>query len=332
MNKQLSFMVSGVMLVALLGTVAFSMRPKDTGGVRVLKLGHGLDQSHPVHKSMEFMKKRLEELSGGKLTIDIYSGGVLGGEVDNCEQLQHGILDMTKTSAAAVENFVPVMSVFGLSYIFQDQDHYWRVLEGSVGQELLRVGDAKRLHGLCYYDAGSRNFYTKEKPILTPADLDGVKIRVMKSQTAIDMVKALGGAPTPIDWGELYSALAQGTVDGAENNLPSFSSNKHYEVCKHFSFDSHTRVPDILLISSKVWDTLSDEEKGWLEQAAQESSELERKLWAEKTEEARETAEKEGVTFYDVDVSLFAEKVQPMLEQVENPEVKSLLKRIEEEK
>ncbi|MBN2161810.1 MAG: TRAP transporter substrate-binding protein [Pontiellaceae bacterium] len=332
MSKQISFIVVGVLLSALLGTAVYSLKPKDTGGVSVLKLGHGLDTSHPVHLALEHMKTTLEEISGGMMSLDIYSGGVLGSEVECCEQLQHGILDMTKTSAVTMENFVPLMSVFGLPYVFNSEEQYWKVLNGDIGKRLLQAGDSKCLHGLCYYDAGSRNFYTKKKPILTPADLEGVKVRVMNSQTAIAMVKALGGSPTPISWGELYSALAQGTVDGAENNPPSFSSNKHYEVCKHFSFDGHTRVPDILLISNKVWDALTDEQKGWLEQAAVASAEFECRLWKEKTAEAIETAKKEGVTFYDVDVSLFAEKVRPMLEQVENPEVRELVRQISEVK
>ena len=332
MSKQVSFIVVGVLLAALLGTAAYSLKPKDTGGVTVLKLGHCLDTSHPVHLALEHMKTQLEEISNGRMSLDIYSGGVLGSEVECCEQLQHGILDMTKTSAVTMENFVPVMSVFGLPYVFESEDQYWKVLNGAIGKKLLQSGDSKCLHGLCYYDAGSRNFYTKKKPILTPADLEGVKVRVMNSQTAIAMVKALGGSPTPISWGELYSALAQGTVDGAENNPPSFSSNKHYEVCKHFSFDGHTRVPDILLISNKIWDTLSDEQKSWLEQAAALSAEYECKLWKEKTAEAIETAKKEGVQFYDVDVSLFAAKVKPMLDQVEDPAVRELVKQISEVK
>ena len=331
MSKKISSIVAGMLLVALLATVGYSLKPKDTSGPLVLKLGHCLDTKHPVHQALVHMKERLEDISDGKMTIDIYSGGVLGSEVECCEQLQHGILDMTKTSAVTMENFVPVMSVFGLPYVFESEGQFWNVINGEIGNELLQSGNSKCLHGLCYYDAGSRNFYTKEKPILTPDDLKGVKVRVMNSQTAMDMVKALGGAPTPIAWGELYSALAQGTVDGAENNPPSFSSNKHFEVCKHFSFDGHTRVPDILLISNKTWDTLTEEQKGWLEQAAKESSEFERDLWKKKTVEAIAEAKKEGVTFYDVDVALFAAKVKSMFDQVENPEVRKLIKAIAEQ-
>jgi tripartite ATP-independent transporter DctP family solute receptor len=330
MNKTVSVTVGGLLIAAFLATAVYALRSEGSGGVRVLKLGHGLDTSHPVHLAMEYMNERLDEISNGRLTLDIYPSGVLGSEVECCEQLQHGILAMTKTSAVTMENFVPTMSVFGLPYVFRDNEHYWKVLNGKIGQQLLQAGDAKFLRGLCYYDAGSRNFYTKNKPILTPDDLKGVKVRVMNSQTAMAMVSALGGSPTPIAWGELYSALAQGTVDGAENNPPSFSSNKHYEVCKHFSLDGHTRVPDMLLISTKIWDTLSAEEQGWLQQAASESVGFQRDLWQKKTIEARQQAEDEGVQFYDVDVALFAAKVAPMIEQVENVDVRDLVKQISE--
>jgi tripartite ATP-independent transporter DctP family solute receptor len=224
------------------------------------------------------------------------------------------------------------MSVFSLPYIFRDGEHYWNVLNGAIGQELLQKGEKKFLHGLCYYDGGSRNFYTKDTPIRTPDDLKGLKIRVMSSATAIEMVKAMGGAPTPIDWGELYSALAQGTVDGAENNPPSFFSNKHYEVCKHFSLDGHTRIPDMLLMSSKVWGKLDPQVQAWVRQAADESSVFQRELWQEKTAEALESAKEEGVHVYEVDTASFAAKVAPMLGEVEDPEVRELLKQIAEVK
>ncbi len=340
MNKSVSFFVGGILVGALLATAGFSLYRRaqlhsGTGNAQnqmVLKLGHSLDTGHPVHKAMEFMKKRLEELSGGSMTINIYPSSVLGSETQCIEMLQNGSLAMTKTSAAAMENFIPSMAVFGLPYLFRDSDHYWKVINGEIGKRLLTEGQSKFLYGLCYYDAGSRNFYTKDTPIRTPDDLKGLKIRVMNSKTAIDMVKAMGGAPTPIAWGELYSALAQGTVDGAENNPPSFTSNKHYEVCKHFTLDGHTRIPDILMMSTKVFDRLSPEQQGWILQAAAESSEFERKLWQEKTVEALEQAQAEGVTVYDVDTAAFAEKVAPMLEQVENPEVRKLLKQISEVK
>jgi tripartite ATP-independent transporter DctP family solute receptor len=296
MNKSISLFLGGLLVGALLATAGFSLflrgqisSGSDTNKL-VLKLGHGLDTGHPVHKAMEYMKERLEVLSGETVTIDIYPSSVLGSETQCIEQLQNGSLAMTKTSAAAMENFIPEMAVYGLPYVFRDGEHYWDVLNGSVGQDLLRMGDDKFLRGLCYYDAGSRNFYTSDKPTRTPDDLKGMKIRVMNPKTAMDMVKAMGGAPTPIAFGELYSALAQGAVDGAENNPPSFTSNKHYEICKHFTLDGHTRIPDMLMMSSKVWNRLDPQVQAWVQQAADESVRFQRQLWQEKTAESLKEA------------------------------------------
>jgi tripartite ATP-independent transporter DctP family solute receptor len=338
MNKTYSFFISGVLVGVLIATFGFALflrgqKNRGAGGSgagTVLKLAHTLDTSHPVHQSMESMKKRLQELSGGTMTIDIYPGSVLGSETQCIEQLQNGSLSMTKTSAAAMENFIPSMSVLGLPYIFRDNEHLWKVLEGPIGKDLLQQGESKFLRGLCYYDAGSRNFYTKDTPIRSPDDLAGLKVRVMNSSTAIDMVKSIGGSPTPISWGELYSALAQGAVDGAENNLPSFTTNKHYEVCKHFSLDGHTRIPDMLLISTKTWDKLDAEQQQWLMTAAEESSLFQRELWAKETDAAMERAKSEGVQIYEVDTAAFAEKVKPMIDAVADPKVRSVIEAIEE--
>ncbi len=338
MKKGTSYFTAGVLVGAFLAVAGFSLYlrgQKSAGGEGdplVLKLGHSLDTAHPAHQAMEFMKRRVEELSSGAVTIDIYPSSVLGSETQCIEQLQNGSLAMTKTSAAAMENFIPSMSVFGLPYIFRDGEHYWNVLNGEIGRSMLEEGESKALRGLCYYDAGSRNFYTKEKPIKSPDDLKGLKIRVMNSKTAIDMVKAMGGSPTPIAWGELYSALAQGTVDGAENNPPSFSSNKHYEVCKHFTLDGHTRIPDMLMMSSKVWSRLDPREREWVQTAALESSAFQRGLWKKETAAALEKAKEEGVTVYEVDIAEFAAKVAPMLAEVEDPAARELVQKISEVK
>ncbi len=336
MNKTLSTFVAGLLIGAVLATGGFALflRSQNASGNNssqtVLKLGHGLETAHPIHKSVEHMKMRLEELSGGSVTIDIYPSGVVGNEVASIEQLQNGSLAMTSQSVAAMENFIPSMATFSLPYVFHDSDHFWKVLDGDVGQKLMQSGEKKFLHGLCYFDSGSRNFYTINKPIRTPDDLKGMNIRVMNSPTAINMIKAMGGNPTPIPFSELFSALAQGAVDGAENNPASFYNKQHYKVCKHFSKDGHTRVPDMLIMSSKVWDRLSSQEQSWVQQAAQECSAFQRDLWKEYTETSLKAVEAEGTTIYDVDTALFAEKVKPMLDAIDNADVQSLLKKIGE--
>lgn len=286
--------------------------------VKSLKLAHSLDISHPVHTGMVYMADRLEEISEGKLTIRIYPSGQLGNERECLELLQIGSLAITKVSAAVLENFAPNFTVLGLPYLFESDEHMYRVLDGPIGEELLQEGEKYRFRGLCFYDAGSRSFYTKDRPVNTPADLQGMKIRVMKSNTAVNMVNQLGGSPTPISFGELYTALQQGVVDGAENNPPSFYSSRHYEVCKYYTLDEHTSVPDVLLVSMEWWENLSEQEQKWLKQAAMESVVYQREVWALSVEESLEAVRAAGVEVIIPDKTKFSDKVGPIFESYRN--------------
>jgi len=299
------------------------------GGTRTIRLGHGLDTNHSVHKAMVKMGENLEEISGGKMVLKIYPSQQLGTERQCLELLQIGSLDMTKVSVGTLENFAPKMKVLGLPFLFRDRQHSFDVLDGPIGQSLLNEGEQYWLKGLGYYDAGSRSFYTKDRPVNTPDDLKGLKIRVMESVTAVNMVKALGGSPTPISWGELYTALQQGVVDGAENNPPSFYLSRHYEVCKFYTLDEHTVLPDVLLAGTHLWDKLSEEEQGWLKQAVDNSVGYQRKLWAESEEEALAEVQKAGVEIIRPDKELFSEEVENIYEKYkDNKEMYQLIQDI----
>lgn len=295
-----------------------------------LKLGHGLSIDHPVHISLVFMSKRISELSEGKLIVDIYPSEQLGSEQQLIELVQIGSLAITKVSAASMQSFADDYKVFGLPYIFRSKQHFFNVIDGKIGNDLLLSTENKWIRGLCYYDSGSRSFYTKDKPITHPDDLAGLKIRVMPSKTAVEMLRALGGSATPISWGELYTALQSGVVDGAENNPPSLYSSHHFEVCKFYSMDEHTIVPDVVVISKKVWDKLSSQQKDWIQQAADESAILERELWAAAEIESLEKVVEAGVKINYPDKKPFIEKVQPLLESYRDNEViYSYIKRIQ---
>ncbi|MCU0643467.1 MAG: TRAP transporter substrate-binding protein [bacterium] len=268
--------------------------------IRIIKLAHVLDPSHPVHRGMVFMAEKVAEKSGGHMRVDIYPSGQLGQERDLIELLQIGSLAMTKVSTAPLEAFVPEMKIFGIPYLFRDDGHRWKVLNSEIGKRLLLDGEKFFLRGMCYYDAGSRSFYTKDVPI------------VMKSLTSFAMVQSLGGSPTPIPWGELYTALQQGVVDGAENNPPSFYLSRHYEVCKYYSLDEHTAVPDILLMSTVVWQSLSPQEQQWLQEAVDESVEHQKILWKESSDEALREVQKAGVQVLYPDKTPFQQAVQEM--------------------
>jgi tripartite ATP-independent transporter DctP family solute receptor len=298
-------------------------------GVKVLKLAHVLDTSHPVHLGMAYMAGKVAEKSEGKMRVDIYPGGQLGAERDLIELLQIGSLAMTKVSTAPLEAFVPEMKIFGIPYIFRDDEHRWKVFSGPIGKRLLLAGEKYFLRGMCYYDAGSRSFYTRSTPVRHPSDLSGLKIRVMKSITAVKMVQALGGSATPIPWGELYTSLQQGVVDGAENNPPSFHLSKHYEVCKYYSLDEHTSVPDILLMSTVVWNSLSEEQQSWLQESVDESVEEQKKLWQEATREALRAVKEGGVEIIYPDKAPFREAVKEMYRSYEGTPIYSLIEEIQ---
>ncbi len=297
--------------------------------VRRIKLAHGLPTSHPVHEAMVYLAERAALHSSGALRVEVHPSEQLGTEREVIELLQIGSVGMTKVSASVMESFVPEYGVFSLPYLFRDDKHRAAVLDGEIGGEILRAGRRFGLNGLVYYDAGSRSFYTRERPIRTPADLGGLKIRTQESPSAIRMVRALGGSATPIAWGELYTALQQGIVDGAENNPPSFYLSRHYEVCKYYSLDEHTSVPDVVLVSTHLWEGLRPEEREALTRAARESALLQRKLWATATAEAMRSIEASGVEILRPSKRLFAESVEGIYAALaETPALARLSERI----
>ena len=278
----------------------------------MIKLGHGLDVSHSVHRAMELMAARVDERSGGRMRIDIYPSEQLGTERQTLELLQLGSLGMTKVSAAVLENFAPMFRVLSLPYIFRDEAHQFEVLDGPIGSELLLGLEPYRLRGMAFYDAGSRSFYTKDRPVRRPEDLAGLKVRTQESAMAMELVRRFGGSATPIAWGELYSALQQGIVDGAENNPPSFYLSGHYEIARFYSLSEHTRVPDVLLISTTVWNGLTEQEREWLVDAVAESTAHQRVLWREAVEDALNAVRAAGVDVIVPDTEPFAERAGPM--------------------
>jgi len=297
--------------------------------VTVLKLGHALDTGHAVHKAMVYMGERLEHYSHGKMKLEIYPSGQLGSERELVELLQIGSLAMTKVSSSPLESFVPEMKIFSLPYVFRDKAHYEKVLASEIGKSLLLAPEKVRLRGMGYYDAGSRSFYTTEKAIRTPADLKGLKIRVQKSETSVEMIAAMGGAATPISWGELYTALQQGVVDGAENNPPSLYLSRQYEVCKYYTLDEHTAVPDVLLMSLHIWESLTPEQQGWLQRAVDDSVVYQRQLWEKASNDALAAIEASGVEIILPDKAPFMAAVEGMKAKYNGTAIGDMLAAIE---
>jgi tripartite ATP-independent transporter DctP family solute receptor len=317
-----------VLAVTLTGPVSCTL--DEPSEINTIILAHAMGPTHPVSIAMEQMAERLEAYSGGELTLNIYPGGTLGGERKLLELMQIGAVGMTKVSAATLENIVPSMRVLNLPYLFRDRDHVFKVLDGDIGRDLLNEGNDYKLQGIAYYDAGSRSLYTVDRPVRKPDDLNGMKMRVMESITAINLMDTMGGSPTPISYGELYTAFQGGMVDGAENNPPSFFNSRHYEVCDYYILNEHATIPDILVISPDIWNQLNEQKQQWLKQAVDESVAFQRDLWLEAENEAMQSVQEAGVEIIYPDKEPFRRALQPMYDRIENddPELHRWVKRI----
>lgn len=316
-------------IVLLVGMVLMSSCTTEDQ-TRTIILGHSLPTSHPVHGAIEYFADRVSEKSGGQIYVKIYPNSQLGSEREVLELVQIGSVGMTKVSAGTMANFSPKYRVLGIPYIFQDEDHAWQVLEGEIGREILDSGKDYYLNGLTFYDAGSRSFYTKDKPIRTAEDVKGLKLRVMNDQLAIEMVNMLGGSATPMSFGELYTALQQGVVDGAENNAPSVVSSNHYEVCKYYCLDRHTLLPDVLVMGTSVWNMLNEQEQQWVMDAAVESLDEQKRLWAQSVEKDMKFLRDQGMEIIEPDAESFRKATQPMKDRFrEDPTIGDLVGRIE---
>ncbi|MDJ1160176.1 TRAP transporter substrate-binding protein [Chelatococcus sp. SYSU_G07232] len=299
-------------LTALAGTLAFAALPAHAE--TKLRIGHNQPEAHPTHTVLLQFADKVKELSKGEVTVTVIPNSQLGDARAMLEQVQNGVLDMSVSSVASLEAFVPEFKVFNLPYLFDSREHFFKVLEGEFGSALLEAGRKKDIVGLFYMDAGARSFYAK-KPIKTPDDLKGMKIRVQPSPTNLKMIELMGGAPTPIAWGEVFAALQNGVVDGAENNVTALTIARHGEVAKVFSRDEHTRLPDIVLVGTATLDKLSKAQQQALQLAAKFAAAEHKKAWAAAEETEEKKAREMGVTFAEVDKAAFREKTKPMIEE-----------------
>ncbi|OLF06997.1 C4-dicarboxylate ABC transporter [Actinophytocola xinjiangensis] len=278
----------------------------DGGGSGGAEYSWRLAEVHPENYPTTVGDQKFAELvaekSDGRITIDVYPGAQLGEESDAIEQVQLGSIELTRVSSAPMTEFASGMGLFGLPYIWDDADHMWRFLKDEDGGEKLLDGlsDAG-FHGVTYMDPGARSFYTTDKAVRSPDDLKGLKIRVQESQVIIDFIEALGASPTPMDYGEVYSSLQSGLIDGAENNAPSYYSASHFEVAKNFTLDEHMRVAELLVMNRDIWDSLSADDQAIIEDAATEAAEFQRTTWDAQVDKDMAALKKEGVTITEID-------------------------------
>jgi len=281
---------------------------------------------YPTVQALHAIDRLLDERTNGEMRVRVYAGGQMGAEKDTLEITVFGGLDLNRVNLAPLNSIVPETIVLALPFIFRSIPHARAVFDGSVGRKILDAMSSRGLYGLCYYDSGARSFYNTKRPIRTPDDLAGLKIRVQNSDIYVAMVQALGANPTPIPYGEVYQALVQGVVDGAENNWPSYESSRHFEAAQHYSTTRHVLAPEVLVASQRSWDRMSPEEQSYLQAAALDSVPIMRKMWDARVDASRARVLNLGVQVVeDVDRAAFSEKMLPVWDRfLVTPELRAL--------
>jgi tripartite ATP-independent transporter DctP family solute receptor len=289
---------------------------------------------YPTVEAVKHMGRALAEKTNGKMNIRVFPSGALGTEKDTIEQLKLGGLDMMRINAGALNSVVPETLVTVLPFIFRDTAHMRSVLDGPIGDDILKAMEAQGLIGLAFYDSGSRSFYTAKKPIKSLEDFKGLKIRVQPSELFVGMINALGANPTPMPYGEVYTALKTGIVDGAENNWPSYESSRHFEAARYYSLTEHSLAPEVLVFSKVIWDKLSKDDQALIRQAAKDSVPFMRKLWDEREINSRKMVEAGGAQIITIaNKQELIDAMKPVYEKFANtPALQSLVTRIQQSK
>lgn len=294
----------------------------------VMRLAENQPETNPVTVAMYRFADLVKEYSNGEIEVQVFPGAQLGQEPETIEQAQAGIIDFTRVNSVGLANVSPSMGAFTLPYVFADWDHKYRVLDGEIGAEVLADLEGVGLKGFAYMDAGSRSFYTTEgNKIESIEDLKGKKIRVQPAPISIRMMELLGAVPTPMNYGEVYSALQTGVIDGAENDFVSYHTSAHYEVAPNYVVDAHLSPPALLLMNKAKFDSLSPELQDAVTRAAVDASMYEREIMREANEKARQTVIDGGATVTEIDNAPFQAAVQPIYEEF--PDLMPLLDRIQ---
>ncbi|WP_261817659.1 TRAP transporter substrate-binding protein [Vibrio gallicus] len=315
--KKILLTLSAVALTASFGASA-----------KLLKLAHAMPLDHPVNQSLTWFAKEVTKKTD--LRVKVYPNATLGSEQSSLQMLQNGTLAFAKVGGGLTASFSQEYNVLSLPYLYKSEADSKRILRGPVGQGILASSEKDGFIGLAFLSSGSRGFYSNHK-IEKASDIKGLKIRVQNSPIDIDTMKALQGSPVPISSTEVYSALQQGVVDGAENNIPTYFANRHYEVAKYYTEDHHTMIPDILAVSTEVWNGLSNKDQTTIREITQELLKVQDKYWDAYVDKARDEIIKNGGEIVKADIPSFQDKVKPVYEKFEkqNPDLKELLHSIQ---
>ncbi|TIS60841.1 MAG: TRAP transporter substrate-binding protein [Mesorhizobium sp.] len=296
----------------------------------VLRSSDTHPDGYPTVEAVKYMGELIKQRTDGRYSIEVYHSAQLGEEKDTIEQTQTGVIDLNRVSMGPFNGIVPETAVPSLPYMFRSVDQMRHVMDGPIGDQILKAFEAHDLVGLAFYDSGARSFYNTKKDLTSIADLKGMKFRVIQSDVFVDMVNALGANATPMAYGEVYSALQTGVIDGAENNWPSFESAKHYGVAKHYTLDQHQIVPEVLVMAKASWDKLSPEDQAIVRQAAKDSVVKMRELWDAQEKKSRDIVEKAGVKVSEIDKQPLIDAMKPVYDKyLSTPELKDLAARIQ---
>lgn len=285
---------------------------------------------YPTVEAVKYFGELIEERTNGRYKVEVYHSAQLGQEADTIEQVRAGVIDLNRVSMGPWNGLVPETQIPSLPYIFRSPEHMRTVMLGEIGDEIAAGFEEHGVVVLTYYDGGARSFYNSDKPIEAPGDIAGMKLRVMQSDIFVDMVGALGGTATPMPYGEVYSAIQTGVVEGAENNFPSYDTAGHFEVAPYYSLDEHLIVPEVFVMSKAAWDRLTPEDQAIFKQAARESAERQFELWDAQVELSRAKVEEAGSTINTPDKQPFIDAMKPVYDKyVTDPALQDLVARIQ---
>jgi tripartite ATP-independent transporter DctP family solute receptor len=319
---------------ALLAAAAFASDPALAQQKIVLKATDVHPLGYPTVEAVVQMGKKLEAATNGRMSIQMYPSMQLGGEKEMIEQAQVGALAVARISVGPMGPIVPELNVFNLPFMFRDDAHMEKVIDGPIGDEMLKkLSDSKaNLIGLCWMNAGTRNVYNSKKPINSVEDLKGLKIRMMGNPVFVDTMNSLGGNGVAMGFDQLINAMQTGVVDGAENNYPTYESGQHYRYARYYSKTGHLMIPEILVFSKKIWEGLSKEDQALISKVAKEAQQEERRLWYDREKESLKKMIEAGAQVNDVkDKAAFQAAVKPVWDKY-GGQYADLIKRIQDVK
>jgi len=317
--RALAVIVALLCAVATTGVFAREFRAADTQS-----------EDYPTVQALRYMGRLIEERSGGRLQIRVFHSRQLGEEKETIEQTRVGAIDLNRTNVALVGTFVPATNVLAMPFLFRSIEHLQKVLDGPIGNEILNSFEPYGFVGLAFYDSGARSIYNSVRPIRSLADLKGLRIRVQQSELMAEMIRAFGAEPVQMPYGQVLTGLATRLIDGAENNWPSFVTTDHYKYAGYYTITEHTMTPEVLVMSLKAWQSLSDDDRNIFREAALRSSQFMREKWRDLEERSRQQAEAAGVEIVkDLDREPFIAVMSVVYEKARrDPATANLIDRI----